>query len=186
MLPAKAQPTAQAPRNQQHKKSMNAFKIALLTIASVLAACTTTTGVVPIGEDTYMIGTTGKSPGGFTGTEAKVLAFREASKFCADKNRKVQVVNTQQADMRFGVNATAELQFMCLTDGDRELARPKLQKTPDQVIQVRNSPSPESRPSPAKAVDVYSELLKLEDLKKRGLLTDSEFEQQKKKLLSGQ
>jgi len=30
---------------------------------------------------------------------------------------------------------------------------------------------------------LYSELLKLEDLKKRGLLNDAEFDAQKKKLL---
>ncbi len=33
------------------------------------------------------------------------------------------------------------------------------------------------------AKDLYSELLKLEDLKKRGLLNDAEFDAQKKKLL---
>ncbi len=34
-------------------------------------------------------------------------------------------------------------------------------------------------------IDVYTELLKLEDLRKRGILTDAEFEQQKVKLLGG-
>lgn len=32
--------------------------------------------------------------------------------------------------------------------------------------------------------DMYTELLKLEDLRKRGIITDAEFENQKKKLLS--
>jgi hypothetical protein len=157
----------------------------LLTLVALgaISACTTTTGVIPIGVDTYMIGTTGKSPGGFSGTEAKALAFQEAQKFCTDKRRKVQVVNTQQADMRFGVNATAELQFMCLTDGDRELVRPKLERTPDQVIQVRGQASSVDSPSALKSKDLYSELLKLKDLKKRGLLSSAEFEQQKKALL---
>ena len=36
---------------------------------------------------------------------------------------------------------------------------------------------------PTYSGDFYSELLKLDDLRKRGLLTDKEFEQQKKKLL---
>jgi len=34
-------------------------------------------------------------------------------------------------------------------------------------------------------IDVYSELLKLDDLRKRGILSDAEFEQQKDKLLGG-
>jgi hypothetical protein len=157
----------------------------LLTLVALgaISACTTTTGVIPIGKDTFMIGTTGKSPGGFSGTEAKALAFQEAHKFCAGKGRKIQVVNTQQADMRFGVNATAELQFMCLADGDRELARPKLERTPDQVIQVRGQPVNGDRPSAVMAKDLYTELLKLEELKRRGLLSNLEFEQQKKALL---
>ena len=33
--------------------------------------------------------------------------------------------------------------------------------------------------------DVYAELLKLDDLRKKGLLTDAEFEVQKKKILAG-
>ena len=36
---------------------------------------------------------------------------------------------------------------------------------------------------PTYAGDLYAELLKLDDLRKRGLLTDKEFEQEKKKLL---
>jgi hypothetical protein len=166
-----------------YQQQMKPAILLTLVALSAISACTTTTGVIPIGVDTYMIGTTGKSPGGFSGTEAKALAFKEAQKFCADKSRKVQVVNTQQADMRFGVNATAELQFMCLTDGDRELARPKLERTPDQLIQVRGQPSSVDSPSALKPKDLYSELLKLEDLKKRGLLSNVEFEQQKKALL---
>ncbi len=40
--------------------------------------------------------------------------------------------------------------------------------------------------SPSNKNDLYSELIKLEDLRKRGILTDAEFEAQKKKLLDGQ
>ena len=41
----------------------------------------------------------------------------------------------------------------------------------------------DSSASTKKDRDVYSELLKLDDLRKRGVLTDAEFEQQKRKLL---
>ena len=34
-----------------------------------------------------------------------------------------------------------------------------------------------------KKMDVYTELLKLDDLHKRGILTDTEFDAQKRKLL---
>ena len=159
---------------------MRKFSVLLLP---VLVACTTTTGVVPIGQDTYMVGGSGKSPGGFSGAEVKAAAFREATQFCASQGKKMQVVNTNERDMSFGVNATAEVQFMCLFDGDHELGRPKLQRTADQVIQVVPSAQP-SQPVQGQSKDTYAELIKLEDLRKRGILNDAEFEAQKKKLLS--
>lgn len=162
------------------EKTLRKLSVLLLP---VLVACTTTTGVVPIGQDTYMVGGSGKSPGGYSGAEVKAAAFREATQFCAGQGKKMQVVNTNERDMSFGVNATAEVQFMCLADGDQELGRPKLQRTADQVIQV----VPSAQPPQAvrdQAKDTYAELLKLEDLRKRGILNDAEFDAQKKKLLS--
>jgi hypothetical protein len=40
-------------------------------------------------------------------------------------------------------------------------------------------------PPAAPAKDLYTEILKLDELRKRGLLTDAEFDAQKKKLLDG-
>ena len=40
-------------------------------------------------------------------------------------------------------------------------------------------------PIPAAEPDFYDKLLKLDDLRKRGILTDAEFEAEKKKLLEG-
>jgi hypothetical protein len=56
---------------------------------------------------------------------------------------------------------------------------------PDVVIQktenIKNdSPAPTAPIIPA---DLYNELMKLDDLRKRGILTDAEFEAQKQKLL---
>jgi hypothetical protein len=150
-----------------------------LTLVSMLAACTTTTGVIPIGKDTYMVSGTGKSPGGYSGSEVKVAAFKEAMQFCATQSKQMQVVRTEQRDMSFGVNATAELQFMCLDAGDPELGRPKFKKDADQIIEVKNSIT-----QPAATKDVYAELIKLDDLRKRGIISDAEFEAQKKALLA--
>lgn len=165
---------------------MHNLKAATITATLALVACTSTTGVVPIGQDTYMIGSQGKSPGGFSGSEAKVLAFAEAQKFCSTRGKSVQIINTQQSDMSFGKNATAEIQFLCLSEGDPELGRPRLERVPDQVIHVKTHTPDRQSPVAEKPKDLYSELLKLEDLKRRGLLSESEFDQQKKRLLSGQ
>ena len=71
---------------------------------------------------------------------------------------------------------------MCLSPNDVELSRPKLKKEADTVIEVKGSRLPET----GMKNDLYSELLKLDDLKKRGILSEAEFEAQKKKLLSEQ
>ena len=80
-----------------------------------------------------MVSGTGKSPGGYSGSEVKAAAFKEATQFCATQNKQMQILRTDQRDMSFGVNATAELQFMCLDASDSELARPRLKKDADQV-----------------------------------------------------
>lgn len=42
-----------------------------------------------------------------------------------------------------------------------------------------------AKPAQEVSKDLYTEIMKLEDLRKKGLLTDAEFEAQKKKLLNG-
>ena len=61
-----------------------------------------------------------------------------------------------------------------------------LKKGPDTVIQRSDTVTIKSdQPTPREfQIDLYSELLKLEDLKKRGLLTEDEFQAQKRKLLT--
>ena len=141
-----------------------------------------------MGKDTYMVSGTGKSPGGYSGGEVKVAALKEATQFCSGMKKQVQIVRTDQRDMSFGVNATAELQFMCLDSTDSEFARPRLKKDADQVIEVKKeiktTVTPTQTPTPA-SKDVYAELLKLDDLRKRGIITEVEFDSLKKALLAG-
>lgn len=53
-----------------------------------------------------------------------------------------------------------------------------IEKTEKTMVDVRTKDQTE------RSKDVYSELIKLDDLRKRGILTDAEFEVQKKKLLT--
>ena len=72
---------------------------------------------------------------------------------------------------------------MCLDAQDAELNRPKLRKEADSVIEVKKDIR--IKDEPQKSNYVYSELIKLDELRKKGILTDSEFDVQKKRLLSG-
>lgn len=146
----------------------------------LLVACAATNEIVPIGKDTYIVSGWGKSPGGYSGAEVKAAAIREASKFCISQGRQVQVVSSSQRDMSFGINATAELQFMCLNTSDTDYSRAPVKREADTAIDVRTD-TKITADRPTKSI--YDELLKLDELRKRGIITEAEFETQKLKLL---
>jgi len=101
-----------------------------------LAGCATSSGPVPIGKDTYMIAIGGRSLSE-AGT-LKTNAFKEAGQFCASMGKQFQVVNTHQRELVvMGSPASAEIQFMCLSDTDAELQRPKLKPAPTTVIEIK-------------------------------------------------
>jgi hypothetical protein len=161
--------------------------VALLFGIIAFSGCAIHSGVVPIGPDTYMVSRQAAS--GFTGMGSlKADAFREASEYCISRNKKIQVVNTIESRPPYilGNFPRAEIQFMCLGEGDRELVRPKLKKEADVVIEKTNEISIDvkTKDQSEKTKDVYTELIKLDDLRKKGIITDEEFETQKKKLLS--
>jgi len=106
--------------------------------AALLSSCASHTGVVGIGRDTFMIAK--QQATGFPGLgNMKAEIIGEASKHCAELGKEIQIVSTQESQPPyiFGNYPRSEIQFMCLTDGDRDLSRPKLLKAPDTVIEIR-------------------------------------------------
>lgn len=104
----------------------------------VLAGCAANTGVIPIGQETFMVAR--QAATGFSGAGTlKAEAFQEANQYCAGKNKAMQVVRTDEAQPPFilGNFPRAEVQFMCLDANDPELARPKLRKDTDTIVEIR-------------------------------------------------
>jgi len=151
-----------------------------LSLSLLLAACASTNDIVPVGKDTYIVSGWGKSPGGYSGAEVKANAIKEAGKFCASQGKQIQVISSTQRDMTFGVNATAELQFMCLSSNDADFSRAPIRREADAAVDIRKDIN---NTNSRAATSVYDELLKLDELRKRGVITDAEFEVQKTKLL---
>lgn len=160
----------------------------LITVASALAlvACASA-DIVPMGTDTYMISQT--SAGGiFTNMGTlKSEVMQRANAFAESKGKVAIAVASKEQPPFPGRMPNFEYQFRLVDKNDPRAAGAGLIKTPDMVIENRgqapsvvvNSPSKE----PVKSPDVYTELLKLDDLRKRGIITEAEFEAQKKKLL---
>ena len=107
-------------------------------VALTVGACASHTGVVSMGKDTYMISK--QQATGFPGLgnmKAEIIA--EGSQHCASLGKEFQIVATHETQPPYilGNYPRSEIQFMCLTTGDRELQRPRLQKSPDTVIEIR-------------------------------------------------
>jgi hypothetical protein len=81
--------------------------------------------------------------------------------------------------------ATFQYQFRLVDANDPAAQRVILTKQPDVLIEStsRNTTDINVHRQPHQAGDIYAELIKLDDLRKRGILTDAEFDAQKKKLL---
>lgn len=143
-----------------------------------------------MGTDTYMISQT--SAGGMFTNMATLKAevIQRANAFAESKGKVAVPVAAQETSPAPGRLPNYEYQFRLVDRNDPRSAGGGLMKTPDMVIENRNQapavivnpPTRESTPQK----DVYTELLKLDDLRKRGIITDAEFDVQKRRLLQSQ
>lgn len=83
---------------------------------AVVAGCASNTGVVPMGRDTYMIAK--QQATGFPGLgNIKAEAIGEASRYCADQGKVLEVVSASETQPPYilGNYPRAEIQFRCAT-----------------------------------------------------------------------
>lgn len=114
------------------------MKSVCVLISILITGCASNSGVVPIGKDTYLVSR--QAATGFSGSGSlKAEAFQEANVYCVQQGKKLQVVSTHEAQPPYvlGNFPKAEVQFMCLSETDFELSRPKLRKEADTIIQIK-------------------------------------------------
>ena len=93
---------------------------------------------MPIGPDTFMVSR--QAATGLSGLgNLKADALQEANEYCASQKRHIRVVNTTESSPPYllGNYPRVEIQFMCLDENDPEFTRPKMEKVPDTVIQIK-------------------------------------------------
>jgi hypothetical protein len=166
---------------------MSSFKVFSIASVLALAACASA-DIIPMGTDTYMISQT--SAGGvFTNMGTlKSEVIQRANAFAESKGKVAIPVAAKEQPAFPGRMPNFEYQFRLVDRNDPRAAGGGLFKTPDVLIENRGqAPSVVVNP-PAKerSPDIYSELLKLDDLRKRGIITEAEFEAQKRRLLEKQ
>ena len=136
--------------------------------------------IVSLGHDTYAL--TRWANNGFTrNTEKlKTQALEDAAAYCAKLHKELKVISTTASRPVIPATgfANAKVVFKALDAND-----PELRGQASAAAAAATPPAVEN-PAPRTATDVlYNDLMKLDDLRKRGVLTDEEFQAQKKKLL---
>ena len=146
------------------------FSASLLFAGLIGTASASTSKLDPMGNNTYAV--TREASSGFDRDVGalKSAAKDDAAKFCASQKKEMKVLAVTTDRPHFGGGfASAKVVFKALDAGDPELtaAPPPLDPS------IKQAPGG----------DLYAELIKLEDLHQRGILTDKEFNAQKKKIL---
>jgi hypothetical protein len=154
-----------------------------------LMGCASNSGIVPMGNNTYMV--TRQAATGFSGSGTlKADALHEAAKFCADQGKELKVVAITEAKPPYILAnfPKAEVVFKALNAGDPELKSDS--GIDPSGIQIKVGERPPTQPAidinekQATANDLYIKLTQLDDLHKKGILTDAEFDAEKKKILN--
>ena len=157
-----------------------AFTLFLL-IGSTASGATTSKRET-LNENTFAITRTATTGFDRDAEKFKREAQEDAAKYCADEGKVMKVVAITADRPHFGGGHTsAKIVFQALEAGDPLLTAAV------PATNAASGPGPNMGPAPGQlptyAGDLYAELLKLDDLRKRGLLSDKEFESEKKKLL---
>jgi hypothetical protein len=135
---------------------------------------------VPMGNDTYSI--TREAGSAFTRDTDKLKAkvADDAAKYCAAQGKQLKVVSLTGNVPRFSTGyAKAKIVFMALSPGDPRLLAEAPSANPMAPAAFMGPP-----PGRLSTDELVSELTKLDDLRKKGILTDEEFQAEKKKILS--
>lgn len=140
------------------------------------AAASSKSVLVEMGDNTYSITREAKTAFNRDTEKLKAEAEEDAAKFCTARGKQLKVValTVERPFYTLGFSK-AKIIFKALDAGDAELTR---EPAPIPAVNL-SAAGPVSGPSG----DLYTELLKLDDLRKKGILTDAEFESEKKKVL---
>jgi hypothetical protein len=155
-------------------------------VIAAIAGCANP-GIVKISPDTYLIARQDRA--GVFGNSARLKAnvLREASVFAESLDKVAIPVSAKEIPMGRGPAqfASYEYQFRVVDPADPKVRRTSLVPGPDVVIEKSEKQSIDvtHRDTSSSTKDLYSELTKLDDLRKKGIISEQEFAVQKQKLL---
>ena len=172
----------------------NIRRVALLAAMGLLSVATlagcASSGPIAMGNDSYMISQT--SAGGMFTSMSSIKAdvMTQANAFADSKGKVAIPLAAKESPALPGRMPSFEYQFRLVSKNDPRASGGSLQPRADVVIERKDDIRIERKDDirikdvSARSKDVYAELVKLDDLRKKGIITEAEFEAQKKKLLT--
>jgi len=163
-------------------------RMVAFAMVTTLVACANP-GIIETSPDTYLLTRTDKA--GMFGNASKMKAdvLREAAEFAESSGKVALTVLLRETPMRFGQYASIEYQFRLVDKNDSEATSARAPLVPQPKVGTENTENINldihTDDDAEKDSDVYGQLLKLDDLRERGILTQAEFDAEKKKLLEG-
>ncbi len=158
--------------------------VSLLILSILLLVGCSNPGIVQISPDTYMPYREDHAGIFGSGSALKAGVIRDANQFAKKKGKVVIPISSQYKPVGYRPAdwASFEYQFRVVSKDDPEYRRTSLIQRPDLVtdehidIDIQNeNQEPKSG---------YSKLIQLDDLRKKGIITEDEFEAEKKEILS--
>jgi len=153
-------------------------KIILSIVVFIIISSCSSTGVIPMSQDSYFIGKKDGSPGVGVSLNNKAKVYQEANIFCNKKNLEALTLRETVTPAAPGRLGSTELHFKCVQPGGT--AQP-LVKDADKVVNINSNVNVKSKNSNSKGM--YIELKKLKELKDSGIITQEEFDIEKKEIL---
>jgi hypothetical protein len=145
-------------------------------------------GVVELAPGTYLLSKQDNAGifGNFQRFKTEVI--QEANDFAKSKGKVAIPITMNETSAGPGRFATFQYQFRLVDAADPAAQRVTLTRQPDMILETKSKSTADvtvRRPSQSDD-DLFQKLLRLDDLRKRGILTETEFESQKKRLLEQQ
>jgi hypothetical protein len=166
-------------------KSRTILSLTLLILSLFLTGCAGGRGIVKISPDTYTLSRTDKGGSFDDISNTKADIAREADEFAANQRKVAVPVTMKETPMSIQGFTSVEYQFKILDKTDPEVQAINERK---KMVSALGKPAhapfySATQTQREQQRDIYTELTKLDELRKRGILTDAEFDSQKKKVL---
>ncbi|MGJ8694617.1 MAG: hypothetical protein ACSHW0_19340 [Thalassotalea sp.] len=89
------------------------MKLFIISLFLLISGCSSTTGVIPMGNEKYMVSHSDNGPLASLGN-LKALAYKDASKFCKSKNLSLEILKSNDVPRSLGQFPETEVQFTCV------------------------------------------------------------------------